>query len=84
MERNRQAVPLRPLREVRGWAEGRLRDSGDASWSQYQHMKLIEAIDAILAREAEELAELSSAASGGWSAEDSDAHQTDWPIQVLS
>ena len=84
MERNRQSVPLRHLHEVRGWAEGRVRGGGDAAWSQYQHMKLIEAIDAILSRNAEAGSELSPSGSTSRLVEESDPRQSDWPVQVLS
>lgn len=80
MERKQQGVPARNLRELRSWAQERIREGGNAAWSHYQHMKLIEAIDAILSSDddASSEASLRVVDDGG------DPRHADWPVHVLS
>lgn len=81
MERKQQSVPVRNLREVRGWAQERLRAGGYSTWSHYQHMKLIEAIDAILSDDSMAGASVAALPTAG---DEADPPQAEWPVQVLS
>lgn len=76
-------IPWQTLRELRGWAEQRIRESDDPAWSRYQHMKLVEAIDAILSVESDAAA-FSDRPTGRMRVDESDPRQSDWPVQVMS
>jgi hypothetical protein len=86
MERTTTGIPVRALQELRGWAQERVRLGTDPAWSRYQHMKLIEAINAILrSADANEDGPAVEQLLRIVDPDEADApHASDWPVQVTS
>lgn len=45
---NKQNVPLADLKRVRQWSQDKIQAGSEPPWAWYQHMKLVDAVNAIL------------------------------------